>query len=84
MSDGPRKVSFTVVTADAGRRLDQVLADRVPGLSRRKARVLLDIGGVFVDRRVRRAQHGRTTRGEPRQQKGASAVLHEGALSWIS
>jgi 23S rRNA pseudouridine1911/1915/1917 synthase len=40
---------FVVVAADAGRRLDQVLADRVPGLSRRKARVALDLGGVFVD-----------------------------------
>jgi 23S rRNA pseudouridine1911/1915/1917 synthase len=40
---------FVVVAADAGRRLDQVLADRVPGLSRRKAKVALDLGGVFVD-----------------------------------
>ena len=31
-------------------RLDQYLAACVPDLSRRKARVLLDIGGVFVDR----------------------------------
>ncbi len=46
--------SFTVTDEDAGRRLDQVLAARVPGLSRRQARVLLDIGGVFVDgRRVK-------------------------------
>jgi 23S rRNA pseudouridine1911/1915/1917 synthase len=51
---GPEKVSFTVGDDDAGRRLDQVLAARVPGLSRRQARVLLDIGGVFVDgRRVK-------------------------------
>ncbi|HXT99025.1 MAG TPA: RluA family pseudouridine synthase [Polyangia bacterium] len=51
---GPEKVSFTVGDEDAGRRLDQVLAARVPGLSRRQARVLLDIGGVFVDgRRVK-------------------------------
>jgi 23S rRNA pseudouridine1911/1915/1917 synthase len=35
-------------------RLDQALAACVPGLSRRQARVLLDIGGVFVDgRRVK-------------------------------
>jgi 23S rRNA pseudouridine1911/1915/1917 synthase len=34
---------------DAGRRLDQVLATHVPELSRRRARVLLDVGGVFVD-----------------------------------
>lgn len=51
---GPEKVTFTVGDDDAGRRLDQVLAARVPGLSRRQARVLLDIGGVFVDgRRVK-------------------------------
>jgi len=40
---------FVVAPADQGRRLDQVLAASVPGLSRRKARVVLDIGGVFVD-----------------------------------
>ncbi|HVZ86777.1 MAG TPA: RluA family pseudouridine synthase [Polyangia bacterium] len=51
---GPERVTFTVEKADAGRRLDQELAARVPGLSRRQARVLLDIGGVFVDgRRVK-------------------------------
>lgn len=33
-----------------GMRLDQYLAACVPDLSRRKARVLLEIGGVFVDR----------------------------------
>jgi 23S rRNA pseudouridine1911/1915/1917 synthase len=47
----PNRVAFTVADEDAGRRLDQVLAARVPGLSRRQARVLLDIGGVFVDKR---------------------------------
>ena len=51
---GPNRVTFTVGDADVGRRLDQVLAARVAGLSRRQARVLLDIGGVFVDgRRVK-------------------------------
>jgi len=51
---GPNKHSFTVTDEDAGKRLDQALAARVPGLSRRQARVLLDIGGVFVDgRRVK-------------------------------
>ena len=51
---GPNRVTFTVGDDDVGRRLDQVLAARVPGLSRRQARVLLDIGGVFVDgRRVK-------------------------------
>jgi 23S rRNA pseudouridine1911/1915/1917 synthase len=47
----PTRVKFVAGEEDAGRRLDQVLAARVPGLSRRRARVLLDIGGVFVDRR---------------------------------
>src|SRR5215831_8521 len=50
----PNRVAFTVADGDVGRRLDQVLAARVEGLSRRQARVLLDIGGVFVDgRRVK-------------------------------
>src|SRR5512138_1162112 len=50
----PNRVVFTVADGDVGRRLDQVLAARVEGLSRRQARVLLDIGGVFVDgRRVK-------------------------------
>jgi 23S rRNA pseudouridine1911/1915/1917 synthase len=57
----PNRVVFKVGDEDAGRRLDQVLAARVPGLSRRQARVLLDIGGVFVDgRRVKVA--GRAAR----------------------
>lgn len=45
-----RTVQFRTTQEDAGRRLDQVLAAHVPELSRRQARVLLDIGGVFVDR----------------------------------
>jgi len=50
----PNRVAFTVGDDDVGRRLDQVLAARVEGLSRRQARVLLDIGGVFVGgRRVK-------------------------------
>ncbi len=50
----PNRIIFKVGDEDAGKRLDQVLAARVPGLSRRQARVLLDIGGVFVDgRRVK-------------------------------
>jgi 23S rRNA pseudouridine1911/1915/1917 synthase len=51
---GPERVAFTVGADDVGRRLDQVLAARVPALSRTQARVLLDIGGVFVGgRRVK-------------------------------
>ena len=43
-------VRFVVPEADDGMRLDQALARHVPGLSRRRARVLIDLGGVFVDR----------------------------------
>jgi 23S rRNA pseudouridine1911/1915/1917 synthase len=54
-----RRIAFEVAPAEAGMRLDQVLARRVPGLSRGAARVLLDIGGVFVDRsRVKVASRG--------------------------
>ncbi|HVU52548.1 MAG TPA: RluA family pseudouridine synthase [Polyangia bacterium] len=68
--DGGR-VSFTAGQAEAGLRLDQALAARVPGLSRRRARLLLDIGGVFVDgRRVKVA--GRLVRA------GEQIVAHPG------
>ena len=45
------RISFKVAEEEAGLRLDQLLPARVPGLSRRRARVLIDLGGVFVDRR---------------------------------
>jgi 23S rRNA pseudouridine1911/1915/1917 synthase len=48
-AEGPKSVRFVVSPRDAGKRLDQVLAANVPDLSRRLARVVLDIGGVFVD-----------------------------------
>jgi 23S rRNA pseudouridine1911/1915/1917 synthase len=44
------KHSFEVAADDEGLRLDQVIPKHVPGLSRRKARAVIDIGGVFVDR----------------------------------
>ncbi|MBA3457101.1 MAG: RluA family pseudouridine synthase [Deltaproteobacteria bacterium] len=44
------KERFTVVADDAGLRLDQVIPKHVPGFSRRKARAVIDLGGVFVDR----------------------------------
>jgi 23S rRNA pseudouridine1911/1915/1917 synthase len=67
----PSQVRFKVEPGDVGRRLDQVLAARVPGLSRRQARVLLDIGGVFVDgRRIKVA--GRLARA------GEEIVAHLG------
>ena len=55
------KTTFAVTDADAGMRLDQILPRHVDGLSRRKARAVIDLGGVFVDRaRVKVA--GRTLR----------------------
>lgn len=44
------KHAFEVAPDDAGMRLDQVIPKHVPGLSRRKARAVIDLGGVFVDR----------------------------------
>jgi 23S rRNA pseudouridine1911/1915/1917 synthase len=44
-----QRVRFVVRPEDAGLRLDQVLAANIPGLSRRKARVLIDLGGVFLE-----------------------------------
>ena len=55
------KETFTVTDDETGMRLDQVVPKRVAGLSRRKARAVIDEGGVFVDRtRVKIA--GRTVR----------------------
>jgi 23S rRNA pseudouridine1911/1915/1917 synthase len=44
-----RAEQFVVTEADVELRLDQLLAARIEGLSRRRARALIDIGGVFVD-----------------------------------
>lgn len=41
---------FEVAADEAGLRLDQVVPKRVAGLSRRKARAVIDLGGVFIDR----------------------------------
>jgi len=41
---------FEVAGEEAGLRLDQVIPKHVAGLSRRKARAVIDLGGVFVDR----------------------------------
>ncbi|MEZ4401190.1 MAG: RluA family pseudouridine synthase [Kofleriaceae bacterium] len=54
-------VRFTVAAATDGLRLDQALPLGVPGLSRRRAKVLIDLGGVFVDR-ARVKQAGRVVR----------------------
>jgi 23S rRNA pseudouridine1911/1915/1917 synthase len=44
------RAQFAVPAEDAGLRLDQVVPKHVAGLSRRKARAVIDLGGVFVDR----------------------------------
>jgi len=55
------KHTFEVASDETGLRLDQVIPKHVAGLSRRKARAVIDLGGVFVDRtRVKVA--GRTVR----------------------
>jgi 23S rRNA pseudouridine1911/1915/1917 synthase len=48
-SSAAQRFHVVVLPEDQGRRLDQVLAARVPGLSRRRARAAIDLGGVFVD-----------------------------------
>ncbi|MFH1811547.1 MAG: RluA family pseudouridine synthase [Pseudomonadota bacterium] len=50
MPERPNTLRFTVEPGETELRLDQLLAARNPDLSRRKARVLIDIGGVFVDK----------------------------------
>jgi len=48
------KTTFQVAADEGGLRLDQVIPKHMPGLSRRKARAVIDLGGVFVDKaRVR-------------------------------
>lgn len=64
-------VRFTV---EVDERLDQALARSVPGLSRRRARVLIDLGGVFVDKaRVKVA--GRLVRAGQRVEATLGGVL---------
>src|SRR5450432_47893 len=61
MTSTTTKTTFETTAEDAGLRLDQILPRHVPGLSRRKARAVIDLGGVYVDRtRVKVA--GRTLR----------------------
>ena len=54
MEDGRTRAAgrfrFEVAEEQGGLRLDQFVARCVPDLSRRKARVVIEIGGVFVDR----------------------------------
>jgi 23S rRNA pseudouridine1911/1915/1917 synthase len=61
-SGPPTRVRFTAGPQHHGLRLDRALAAGIDGLSRRQARVLLDLGGVYVDgARVKIAS--RTVRG---------------------
>lgn len=59
-----RRVEFVVLAEHAGLRLDQALARSVPELSRQKARVALEIGGVFVDRRRVKVASRRVVEGQ--------------------
>jgi len=43
------RVEFVVSTVEAGERLDRILADRIPALSRMRLRQALDQGAVLVD-----------------------------------
>jgi 23S rRNA pseudouridine1911/1915/1917 synthase len=71
---GTTKTTFAVTADDAGMRLDQILPRHVDGLSRRKARAVIDLGGVFVDRaRVKVA--GRTLRAGQMVEVVIGAVL---------
>ena len=55
------KEKFTVAADETGLRLDQVIPKHLAGLSRRKTRAVIDLGGVFVDKtRIKVA--GRTVR----------------------
>jgi 23S rRNA pseudouridine1911/1915/1917 synthase len=49
VSTPPRRLRFVVPPAQAGERLDRALAAGIEGLSRGRARVLLDLGAVYVD-----------------------------------
>ncbi|MBM4266555.1 MAG: RluA family pseudouridine synthase [Deltaproteobacteria bacterium] len=49
-SEGAQRTTFEVEKEDEGLRLDQLVARRVPGLSRQRARLVIELGGVFVDR----------------------------------
>src|SRR5262245_5787307 len=44
------RTRFEVAADEDGLRLDQVIPRHVAGLSRRKARTVIDAGGVFVER----------------------------------
>lgn len=59
-----RRFEFVVPEALAGLRLDQALARSVPELSRQKARVALEIGAVFLERRRVKVASRRVVEGQ--------------------
>jgi 23S rRNA pseudouridine1911/1915/1917 synthase len=72
------KTSFAVAADEEGLRLDQVIPRHVSGLSRRKAREVIDAGGVFVDKaRVKVA--GRTVRAGQRIEVNVGGAIERTA-----
>jgi 23S rRNA pseudouridine1911/1915/1917 synthase len=59
-----RKVEFRVTAEHSGLRLDQCLGRSVSGLSRTAARVALDLGAVFVDRKRVKVASRRVAEGQ--------------------
>ena len=55
--DEPRQEALVVVGADAGQRLDRLLAARLPELSRAAVQVLIDAGQVRVEGRARKPSY---------------------------
>jgi 23S rRNA pseudouridine1911/1915/1917 synthase len=72
------KYVFEVTAEETGLRLDQVIPRHVEGLSRRKARAIIDLGGVFVDKsRVKIA--GRTLRAGQKVEVSVGGALDRAA-----
>lgn len=70
------RVRFDVTEEDAGLRLDQVVARRVPDLSRRKARLVIELGGVFVDRSRVKVMGRKVWRGQRVEVRLGGAAQH--------
>lgn len=58
-----RRSRWVVRAEDAGKRLDVLLAEHVPGLSRRRARALISAGSVWVDGKRTRLHSRRVREG---------------------
>ena len=68
------KTTFVAQPDDAGLRLDQVIPKHVAGLSRRKARAVIDTGGVFVDKTRVKIAGRLVTKGQSIEVNVGSAV----------